>query len=120
MSSATLPPQTGVSQDYAGIPNPNQPVTKDGQVATTAWWRFFLTLTGRQPEVPITLGASPTTFTAPAKCQVLVTGGGVAQLAVKRNNSYTLPYAQGFVPMAPGDELTITYSGSCNATYFPM
>ena len=118
---AYLPTPTGVGQDYAGIPKPDQPLTRKGDYPTTPWWRFFLMISSKPvPESAITIGASPTAFTAPAKCNVLVLGASVSSLVAKRLNSYTLSYTQGYVPMSQGDVLTVTYSGGTpTMTYFP-
>src|SRR4051794_15228226 len=75
---------------------------------TPEWYRFFLTLylqLTAGPVVPVTLGASPATYTATAKGNLLLSGGTVTGVAFTRDGTTMLDagQTQGFFPMARGD-----------------
>lgn len=62
-------------------------------------------------KIPVTVGASPFTYTNTTGNQqtVLVTGGVVSQVAFVRFAGEVVP-TSGFVELSPGDSVTVTYS----------
>lgn len=60
----------------------------------------------------ITVGASPFSYTAPAAGSVVVGGGTVSAITLKRGTpaAITMGITAGNVPVSPGDIVTTTYS----------
>lgn len=73
-----------------------------------------------QPEIAITLGASPATYTAPFAGSVLVQGGTVSLIELSRSGTFrTAGFIDGFVPVARGDQVRVTYVVLPTAFFFP-
>jgi len=111
--------------DIAGIPKPEQPIARQGGFVEHSWWRFFNILAGPpQQEAVITLGPSPTSFTVPSDCQILIQdpGSKITKIQYTRRNTYTLGFTSGYFPLSDGDTITITYNTGAPTpvcTYFP-
>ena len=106
--------------DAAGIPKPEQPTAREGGYVSQSWWRFFNIISGPpQQEANIVLGASPTSFTVPSDCQILIQGGNVTQIQYTRRGTYVLGFTSGYFPLSDGDTITITYTVAPTAVYFP-
>lgn len=109
------------------IPNANVPPMDGGGAWTQAWWRFFASVaqsvnsqaTGANPQ-PVTVGASPYTFTAGQAGALLVQGGGVSAMAFSRDGLtwYPLGSFYGLFPLSPGDMVRITYPGAAPVLTF--
>ena len=73
----------------------------------------------RIPALPlvVTPGASPFSYQAPWAGYVLLNGGTVSAAAVSRDGStfFSCP-TSGFVPVAQGDVIKVTYSGAPTMT----
>ena len=110
MANSYLPP-TGRAPNFSGMPSPaSKPLEKDGTFAHNHW-RYLNALTDKPPqELAITIGATPTSFTAPANGSVIIVGGTISSITLARNAAYNLPITIGMVPMSNGDVLTVAYS----------
>lgn len=94
-------------------------LTGDDGLLTLAWWMFFNTFVSKPlPESVITVTSSPFSYTAQAKGQVLVQGGTVSSIVLKRINSHTLGFVDGLVQVGQGDIVTVTYTGLPNMVFF--
>lgn len=73
-----------------------------------------------QPVASITPSGSPYSYTAPFWGSVAVTGGTVSAIAISRQGTSTATgLTVGVFPMARGDVLTVTYSGTPTMTFIP-
>lgn len=75
-----------------------------------------------QTEVAIAAGASPFTYEAVIRGQILISGGTVSAIAFSRDGTtfYTTGQTSGFVQMDKGDFVRITYTVAPTIVYFPM
>ncbi len=105
------------------IPVPNRSVDVVDQAGgvSLAWWRFFSSIypTSPSPEISITVGASPYAYTAPDRGAVIVSGGTVSAISMKRINSHATGITAGVIPVGRGDILTVTYSVAPTMTFMP-
>lgn len=108
---------------YNAIPNYNVPLVSGG--FTGKDWYFFWSglFRGLPPGNVIEVGAtaSPMTYTAPAKGNLIVQGGTVSQVRFSRDgvNLYDTALTQGLFPLNAADQLTITYSVVPTLTFVP-
>jgi len=74
------------------------------------------------PESDITVTASPFSYTAIARSQVIVSGGTVSAIELSRNGTdfYSTGQTAGTFQLDGGDLLRVTYSGLPTLTLFPM
>lgn len=89
---------------------------------TPVWYRALIRLaqlTAERAVVPVALGASPFTFTATTIGDLLVRGGTVSANTLSRGNDSVSCPAEGFIPMAANDRVTITYSVLPTVTFVP-
>jgi len=128
MSSISYISTSGAQRSLT-MPKPGAVSVVNGQF-TKETWRYLNSLSGTPPvEVAITVGASPTTFTAPGIGTLLVSGGtGVSVNLNSRQNttgnanaptpaSYAVPV--GLIPMSQQDSVSITYTGVPTCIWFP-
>jgi hypothetical protein len=75
-----------------------------------------------QTEFAVTPGASPYTYQATRKGQLIVNGGTVTAISVSRNGStfYTTGMTQGVFQLDFQDFIRITYTVAPTLTFFPM
>lgn len=87
-------------------------------------WQFYNGLTNGIPQIEsaITVGASPSTYTASIKGQVVISGGAGVTAAISRNGTtfYNAGTSPCTIPVCKGDRIRITYGGVPTATFFPM
>ncbi|MGV0128854.1 hypothetical protein [Burkholderia gladioli] len=69
----------------------------------------------------ITVGASPFVYTAPAAGTVLIVGGTVSAVTLKRGSpsAVSVGATAGSVPVSAGDIVTVTYSGAPTMSFVP-
>lgn len=74
-----------------------------------------------QPVASITPGGSPFTYTAPGFGVVVVTGGSVSAISVKRQGtSVSTGITTGLIPVARYDQVVVTYSPTApTMTFIP-
>lgn len=75
-----------------------------------------------QSEEAIPVGASPFTYQAVIRGQVLISGGSVSSIEFSRNGStfYPAGITEGFVQMDRNDYVRVTYAVAPSIVYFPM
>lgn len=102
------------------IPSRNNKFIGDDGYLTLAWWMFLNSfVTKPMPESSITPTGSPFSYTAQTKGQVLVQGGTVSQIQLKRITAHTLGFIDGLVNVGQGDIVIVTYSGTPTMVFFP-
>ena len=107
---------------YRSAPTYTTPLQIGSNIAQ-AWWRWIqATEQGVPPgaEMPITVGASPFTYTAGQKGFVIVSGGTVSAVHFVRTASYSVGVTHGAFPLSAGDQLVVTYSGKPTMTFVPQ
>lgn len=87
--------------------------------ATRAWYLPLLSLFQPLPEVQVTVGGSPFSYVATQGGSLLVSGGTVTQITLKRNQVYVTGLTNGFIPVSAGDVVTITHAGAPSLVFFP-
>lgn len=102
------------------IPSRNLKLTGQDGLLTLAWWQFFNALIAKSlPESSITVTASPFSYTVQSEGAVLVQGGTVSQIQLKRVSAHTLGVTDGLFPVTTGDVITVTYTGLPTMVFFP-
>lgn len=105
-----------------GLPDPSVPmVGKEGRLADV-WYRGLVRLaqlSAERPIAPVSVGASPFTFTATTIGDLLVRGGTVSAVTLVRGDDSLVCPVSGFVPMAANDSIVITYSVLPTVTFVP-
>lgn len=102
------------------FPGAFQPVVGPSGLFTSPWV-LWLAQFAQQPGAITTalVGASPWTFTASTKGDLVLSGGTVTTVTLTRGGT-TAPFGtQRTVPMANNDVATVTYSGALTASFIP-
>lgn len=88
---------------------------------TPVWHRFFNTLVPIASAIQsITVTASPFTYTAGQRGQVVVTGGTVSAIDLTRDlTTISLGITSGSVAVSNADRVTVTYSGTPTISFIP-
>lgn len=75
-----------------------------------------------QPEVALTVGASPFSYQAIIRGQVLITGGTVSAIEFSRNGTtfYNTGQTSGTFQMDMNDIIRVTHTGAPSMVFFPM
>jgi hypothetical protein len=110
-----------MTKQYRAVPTYQQPISQ-GSNTHSEWWRWFQdTENGRPPtaEISVSLTASPMTYTAPRKGNVIVTGGSVSAIHFTRSGTYSTGQTSGVFNLSQGDMLTVTYTGTPTITFVP-
>jgi len=87
--------------------------------ATRAWYLPLMSLFQPLPENSVTPTGSPFAFTAIQGGALLVSGGTVSQITLKRNQVYVTGLTSGFIPVSAEDVVTITYTVAPTLLFFP-
>lgn len=76
------------------------------------WLYFFQSLVGQgEPIDTVIVGASPYSFTASQKGNLLITGGTVSQIQIQRaQTTLTTGLTSGFIPVNQNDVVIVTYA----------
>jgi hypothetical protein len=104
---------------------PNFMVPLDQKGITTKDWYFFWAglYSGLAPaaEMPVTVGASPFTYSAPVKGSVIVSGGTVSLIEFSRNGTtfYTTGQTAGMFTLNASDRLRVTWAVLPTITFVP-
>lgn len=110
-------------QQLNSLPNFNVPLSMKG-VTSKDWFFFWSGLfRGLAPaaEVPVTVGASPFTYSAPVKGTVIVSGGTVSAIAFSRDGTtfYAIGQTAGMFTLNAQDRLRVTHTGAPTMTFVP-
>lgn len=104
---------------------PNYPVPLEAGNFTSKDWYFFWSglFRGLPPaaEVPVTLGASPYTYSASVRGSLIVNGGTVSVVEFSRDGVtfYTTGATAGMFALNAADRLRITYAVAPTVTFVP-
>ncbi len=109
----------------APLPSSAQPIgtTLDGKpvAVNRVWQRWFNSFTSAAAASAVSsITPSPFSFTANTSGNLLVVGGTVSAITLQRAQTI-LPtgLTSGFIPMANGDIVTITYSVAPTLNFIP-
>lgn len=105
------------------LPNFNVPLSTKG-ITSKDWYFFWAGLfNGLAPaaEVPVVVGTSPFTYSAPVKGSVIVSGGTVSAIAFSRDGTtfYATGQTAGMFALNAQDRLRVTYSVVPTMTFVP-
>lgn len=106
-----------------GVPSPILPAVdpQSGKFASV-WYQFLARLaqlTAESPMMATTVGASPFTFKAGTIGNMFVTGGTVSSIVLTRSGVSITCQSNQFIPMAAGDQITVTYTVAPTMTFVP-
>lgn len=112
---------------FRTTPNYDQPLSIPGndkiERISTSWWRWFQDIdTGVPPssEMSVTAVASPFTYLAKARGNLIVNGGTVTSIQFNRSGTfYTIGLTAGMFNLCANDQLKITYSSPPTLTFVP-
>lgn len=112
-----------MDQQLNTLPNFNVPLSIKG-ITSKDWFFFWSGLfRGLAPaaEVPVTVGASPFSYSAPVKGSVIVNGGTVSAIAFSRDGTtfYTTGQTAGMFTLNAQDRLRVTYTVLPTMTFVP-
>lgn len=112
-----------MAQQFNNLPNFNVPLQMGGKTMKD-WFLFWAGLfNGLAPaaEVPVTVGASPFTYSASVKGSVIVSGGTVSAIAFSRDGTtfYTTGQTAGMFTLNARDRLRVTYTVLPTMTFVP-
>jgi hypothetical protein len=112
-----------MTAQFNRIPTYTEPLTTKG-ATTRGWFSFWAGLFSGQPTGPVsqlTLQPSPWTYVASAAGSLLISGGSVTQVKFSRDgaNFYVTGATAGLFPLAQGDTLQITYTGTPQVLFVP-
>lgn len=103
------------------VPQSGQPIADAGGRVTTVWQRFFASLVG-QPEsiAPVTVTASPFTYTASAPGFVSIIGGTFSAATLNRSGTLiAFGTTTRAIPVGQGDKITVTYTVAPTINFIP-
>jgi hypothetical protein len=108
---------------YRAVPTYTTPWTP-GNKNDSTWYRYFQAgETGQPPsaEIIVTPTASPFIFQAPKKGNFVISGGTVTSIMLSRTapTYYLTGQTSGVFPLAQGDSVKVTYTGTPTMTFFP-
>jgi hypothetical protein len=110
----------GTRQSEFSIPKPSAKIAGADGICQRDWWRYLLSFTSAPAkEIAVTVGASPTDYTAVSNGTLLVVGGTVSSIALKRLNSITTGLTSGLIPLSVGDTVTLAYSVIPTLVWYP-
>jgi hypothetical protein len=106
------------------IPQRTTPLTESDGTVNLYWYQFFSGLVpGKStPEVSITVGSSPFSYTSSDDGFVIVTGGTVSSITILRSSSaQSVATTTGHaIPIGRGDVLAVTYSVKPTMLIYPV
>lgn len=104
---------------------PNYPTKLvDGPFTNKDWYLFWANLFKGVPPaqvLPVTVGASPFTYTAPVKGFILLTGGTVSAVEFSRDGTtfYSYGATAGQFQLNSQDQIRVTYTVTPTMTLVP-
>jgi len=112
-----------MAQQFNSLPNFGVPLEKQG-VTSKDWYFYWANLfTGLPPgnETALVPGASPYTYIAGVKGNLLVSGGTVSAIAFSRDGStfYSTGQTAGMFPLNARDSLRVTYTVTPTMVFVP-
>ena len=115
---------TATVPQYNQIPQPTQPMARQGGT-TTPWYRFFAQLLqGLPPQGESAVPPTGSPFSYPVKQRgfLVVQGGSVSMIQVTRGTGTNVNtgVTAGCIPASANDIITINYSSAPVLTFFPQ
>ncbi len=90
----------------------------------TLFWKMYNAVTDGipQPIETVTVGASPFTYVAMIKGQVVINGGTTVSVDFSRDgtNFFPVPPSPAVIPMCKADRIRIAYATPPTVVFFPM
>lgn len=87
---------------------------------TNVWRLFFQSLVSSAKAIAIVeVGASPFTYTASDDGSVVISGGTVSGVSLRRGNATVALPTSGMLAISQGDALIITHSGAPTVSFVP-
>ena len=103
------------------VPNSNQPLVDKGGFITPVWQRFFGALLGSPAAIsPVTVSASPTSFTASQRGVVGISGGTLTAVSLTRAGTTVTLGTSRSITVANGDTVTVSYSVAPTINFIPL
>lgn len=105
---------------------PNYPIPLEvGEHTSKDWYFFWAGLYNGLPpatEVAVTPGASPYTYSAPVRGNLIVSGVGVTAIAFSRDGVtfYATGVTAGMFLLSAADQMRVTYAGAAVLTFVPV
>lgn len=102
------------------VPNSNSPIADTNGKVSQIWQRFFNALVASPSAIStISVGASPTSFTASESGSVAISGGAVTGVTLTRSTVSVALGAVALVPVNNGDVVQVSYSSAPTLTFIP-
>lgn len=104
------------------LPSWAAPIAEKETGNLTQVWRLFFQSLVSSPKaiVSIPVGASPFTYIASDDGSVVISGGTVSDVSLKRGNvTVALPTTAGMFALSQGDSVIITHSGAPTVSFVP-
>lgn len=104
------------------LPSWGAPIAeKDTGIVSTVWRLFLQQLVSPAKAIAsVTVSASPFAYTASDDGQIVIEGGTVSGITLKRGNTtITLPGTSGMFAISQGDIVTTTYAVAPTISFVP-
>lgn len=103
------------------VPSSAQPIADGRGFITTPWQRFFNALVSAPAAFQtITVTSSPFTYVAGSNGSLTVSGGTVSGIDLTRSGTtLSTSLSGGIIPVANGDQVTVTYSVIPSVVFIP-
>lgn len=103
------------------VPNSNQPLVDSRGFVTPVWQRFFGALLGSPAAIsPVTVSASPTSFTASQRGTVGISAGTLTAVTLTRAGTVVALGTTRSVTVANGDVVTVSYTVAPTINFIPL
>jgi hypothetical protein len=103
------------------IPVPSAGMVYGDGKPTVTWYQWFQSLVARGGAVaPVTVGASPFTYTASERGFAVVTGGTVTNIDFVRGSTTINVTGQQTTALGAGDSLVVTYAVAPTFQFVPV
>ena len=105
------------------MPSGGSTIVNVDRTVDQIWWRFFLYLWQKVtqaagPLTPLAMTPSPFVYTTTTPGNLLITGGTVSSVTLKRGDASVL-ITGGLVPMALNDQVVVVYSVAPTVDFIP-
>jgi len=107
---------------FWGMPKPtSQSINLKSGIIALALWRYLWSFSSNPPgENNVVLGTTPTVYTAAKNGTLMIQGGAVSQVTIRRVSTFSIPLtATPYFPISIGDVITIYYTVAPTVTFYP-
>lgn len=104
------------------VPSSQIPFVNQDKTIATEWLRFLTDLVSNaKPSASITPSSSPSAYVASVQGHLLVVGGTVSSITLKRGRAtIATGMTSGFIPVSSNDIVTVTYTVAPTLTFVPL